>query len=44
MSEDPEELSDDELLERIAETDTPLGERCRRILEREGKEKGGDDV
>lgn len=35
----PEELTDEELLERIAELDVPLSETCRRALER-GRRQG----
>lgn len=33
LGKPPGQLSDDELLERIASMDVPLSERCRRALE-----------
>jgi len=38
----PEEMSNDELLEYIAETDTPLGERASRALAAEREETAED--
>ena len=38
----PEEMSNDELLEYIADTDTPLGERVSRMLRAERDQCDGD--